>query len=105
MKVLRKFPPGSLRVIPCFLFILLGLGTENPFFVLLLASFLFLLKSIEHPTTFHFLLSGIFLALTALTRSVILPFAGLAILYLIYLHRNKALLAASCILRLLLLPG
>jgi len=70
----------------------LGLGTENPFFVLLLGSFLFLLKSIERPTTFHFLLSGSFLALTALTRSVILPFAGLAMLYLIYLHQKKALL-------------
>ena len=35
----------------------LGLGTENPFFVLLLASFLFLLLSIKEPTTFHFLLS------------------------------------------------
>lgn len=70
----------------------LGLGTENPFFVLLLASFLFLLKSIERPTTFQYLTSGIFLALTALTRSVILPFAGLAMLYLIYLHQKKALL-------------
>jgi hypothetical protein len=70
----------------------LGLGTENPFFVLLLVSFLFLLKSIEKPTTANFLLSGLFLALTALTRSVILPFAGLAILYLFYLHRRNALL-------------
>ncbi len=33
-----------------------------------------------------------FLALTALTRSVILPFAGLAMLYLIYLHGKKSLL-------------
>ncbi len=72
----------------------LGLGTENPFFVLVLASFLFLLKSIEKPTTTNFLLSGLFLALTALTRSVILPFAGLAILYLFYLHRRNALLIA-----------
>src|SRR5512134_102297 len=40
----------------------LGLGTENPFFVLLLASFYFLLLSIKQPTTFHFLLSAFFLA-------------------------------------------
>lgn len=72
----------------------LGLGTENPFFVLLLSSFLFLLKSIESPSAFRLLLSGLFLALTALTRSVILPFAGLAILYLFYLYRTKALLIA-----------
>lgn len=67
----------------------LGLGTENPFFVLLLASFLFLLKSMERPTNSNFLLSGLFLALTALTRSVILPFAGLAILFLIVIARSR----------------
>ncbi len=68
----------------------LGLGTENLFFVLLLSSFFFLLKSIDNPTTIHFLLAGLFLALTTLTRSVILPFAVISILYLIYLHRKKA---------------
>ncbi|MCC6499867.1 MAG: hypothetical protein IT313_06330 [Anaerolineales bacterium] len=71
----------------------LGLGTENPFFVLLLASFLFLLASIEKPSTFNLLLSGIFLALTALTRSVILLFALSAFCLLIYLHGKRAILA------------
>lgn len=71
----------------------LGLGTENLFFLLLLSSFLFLLASIEQPTILNILLSGSLLALTALTRSVVLPFAGLAILYLLYLHRKKAFLA------------
>jgi hypothetical protein len=71
----------------------LGLGTENPFFVLLLASFLFLLKSIEKPAAASLLFSGIFLALTTLTRSVILPFALAAFCLLFYLHRRKALLA------------
>jgi hypothetical protein len=71
----------------------LGLGTENLFFVLLLVSFLFLLASLEKPTTFHFLLSGIFLALTALTRSVILPFALAAFCLLLYLHGRRALAA------------
>jgi len=66
----------------------LGLGTENPFFVLLLASFLFLLLSIDKPTTFYFLLSGIFLGLTTLTRSVILPFAGLAILWVLFANKQ-----------------
>lgn len=79
-------------VYPMLLVYPLGLGTENPFFVLLLSSFLFLLNSIETPSAPRLLLSGLFLALTALTRSVILPFAGLAILYLFYLHRRKALL-------------
>jgi hypothetical protein len=67
----------------------LGLGTENPFFLLLLASFLFLLLSIQEPTTRHFLLSGLFLGLTALTRSVILPFVGLAILWGWFILKQK----------------
>ena len=71
----------------------LGLGTENPFFVLLLASFLFLLKSIEKPTTSNFLLSGFFLALTALTRSVILAFALAAFCLLFYLHGKRTILS------------
>jgi Dolichyl-phosphate-mannose-protein mannosyltransferase len=73
----------------------LGLGTENPFFLLLLASFLFLVQSIEQPSAFHFLISGFLLGLTALTRSVILPFAGLAILWIWFTLKQKrgALLA------------
>jgi hypothetical protein len=79
----------------------LGLGTENPFFVLLLAAFLFLLASIEKPTTFHFLVAGLFLGLTALTRSVILPFAGLAILWAWFIlkqRRGAILIAMAFIL-------
>jgi 4-amino-4-deoxy-L-arabinose transferase-like glycosyltransferase len=72
----------------------LSLSTENPFFLLLLSSFLFLLLSIESPSASRLLLSGLLLGLTALTRSVILPFAGLAILYLFYLHGRKAWLVA-----------
>jgi hypothetical protein len=67
----------------------LGLGTENPFFILLLASFLFLLTSIDKPTTFHFLVSGFLLGLVALTRSVILPFAALAVLWLWFALKQK----------------
>jgi hypothetical protein len=92
----------------------LGLGTENPFFLLLLSSFLFLLKASEresptsHPASrnsrhspfiFHlssFLLAGFFLGLTALTRSVILPFAALALLWIWFVLKQKrgALLVA-----------
>jgi len=67
----------------------LGLGTENPFFVLLLASGLFLLLVIENPTTSYFLASGLFLGLVALTRSVILPFAGLAVLWVWFALKQK----------------
>jgi hypothetical protein len=91
----------SAWIVACYPMLLvypLGLGTENLFFVLLLASFLFLLKSSQTLSSFHFVLSGFFLALTALTRSVILPFAGLALLYLLFLHRKKAMLAVIAFL-------
>jgi hypothetical protein len=71
----------------------LGLGTENPFFVLLLTSFLFLLTSLEKPTAPRLLLASFFLALTTLTRSVILPFALAAFCLLLILHRKQAILA------------
>lgn len=76
----------SAWIVACYPMLLvypLGLGTENLFFITLLSSFFFLLKSINQPSTSYFLLAGIFLGLTSLTRSVILPFAGLAILFLI----------------------
>src|SRR6266540_5856722 len=67
----------SAWVVACYPMLLvypLGLGTENPFFVLLLISFLFLLSSIDNPSNFYpatklnasFLPSGLFLVLTAL---------------------------------------
>jgi len=88
----------SAWIVACYPMLLvypLGLGTENPFFVLLLSSFLFLLLSLKEATTLHFLLSGIFLALTVLTRSVILPFAFAAFILLLFIHRQKALIAVA----------
>ena len=66
----------------------IGLATENLFFLLFLTAFYFLLRIPDsrfptpnsHSSTLYSLLSGFFLALAALTRSVILPFAGLAVL-------------------------
>ena len=85
-------------VYPMLLVYPLGLGTENPFFVLLLTAFLFLLKTVNQPTPLNFLLAGFFLGLTALTRSVILPFAALAILwvwFIRYQHRGATLIALA----------
>jgi hypothetical protein len=82
----------SAWIVACYPMLLvypLGLGTENPFFILLLTSFFFLLESKEQPTTTNNVLAGLFLALTALTRSVILPFAGLAIFWLWYFLGQK----------------
>ncbi len=91
----------SAWVVACYPMLLvypLGLGTENPFFVLLLSSFLFLLLSIEKPTAFRLLLSGLLLGLTALTRSVILPFAFVAFYLLFFYHRKQALLSVLAFL-------
>jgi hypothetical protein len=90
---ISRLAAWTVAVYPILLIYPLGLGTENPFFVLLLSSFLFLIRSIERSSSQNLLLSGFFLGLTALTRSVILPFAALASLYLFYIHRRRALLA------------
>ena len=83
----------------------LGLGTENPFFVSLLASFFFLSVSVDKPTTINFLLSGLFLGLTALTRSVILPFAGLAILWVwLSLKQRRGAMLIALALTLTITP-
>ena len=89
----------SAWIVACYPMLLLyplGLATENAFLILLLSSIFFLLRTYEHPATLNFLLVGFLLALTALTRSVILPFAGLAIVWMWFsLKRaNGAILAA-----------
>ncbi len=75
----------------------LALATENLFFLLILLSFFFLLKTVESPSPINFILAGVLLGLTALTRSVILPFAGLAVLWVWFALRQKrgALVAAA----------
>jgi hypothetical protein len=74
---------------PMLLVFPLALATENLFFLLVLASLAALLRlaqttSGSNPPRFilYSLLSGLLLGLAALTRSVILPFAGLAILWI-----------------------
>lgn len=67
---------------PLFIVYPFGLATENLFFPLVLLSLLFLLRAVERPILPNFLLAGLFLGLAALTRSIILPFAGLAFLWL-----------------------
>ncbi len=76
-------------VYPLLVIFPLALATENLFFLLILASIVALLKLAQisvasNPRAFilHSLLSGFLLGLAALTRSVILPFASLAILWI-----------------------
>ena len=86
----------------------LALATENLFFLLVLASVLSLLKLVQvsflgkksRSAIFYSLLSGLLLGLAALTRSVILPFAGLAILWiwLTLKQPHKAILAGLALI-------
>ena len=104
----------SAWIIACYPLLIIypiGLATENLFFLLVLAAFYFLLRipdsqssiSNPSPSTLYSLLSGFFLALAALTRSVILPFAGLAVLWTWFILKQKrgAVLMALTILILI----
>ena len=84
----------------------IGLATENLFFLLVLASFYFLLAIPDsRPSTRYPILAGFFLALAALTRSVILPFAGLAIVWVwIILKNRRAAIIIVAIMFILLTP-
>jgi len=80
---------------PMLLIFPLGLGTENLFFLLLLASFYSLLHLEEKKQPSAYLLSGLLLALAALTRSVILPFVALAIFWVWLLPLDLPSVASS----------
>ncbi len=59
----------------------LGLGTENLFFILLILAVYFLIRLVSSTTTLDAILAGFLLGLASLTRSVIVPFALLAVLW------------------------
>jgi len=68
----------------------ISIATENLFFLLVLIAFYFLLKiSDSQSSTLYSLLSGLFLALASLSRSVTLPFATLAILWTWFILKQK----------------
>jgi hypothetical protein len=67
----------------------LALATENLFYLLFLGTALALTLAVQTRLTRYFLLSGLLLGLTALTRSVILAFAGLVLLWGFFLLRER----------------
>ena len=83
---------------PIFILFPLALATENLFFVLLLGLVLALVMAAQTRQMRYFVLSGVLIGLTALTRSVILPAGLLAALWAWFLLRERlkalALLAA-----------
>ena len=77
-----KVASWIVAVYPMLLIFPIALATENLFFLLVLVSVFFFLKLTDNPSTINFLLSGFFLGLAALTRSIILGFGVLAILWI-----------------------
>jgi hypothetical protein len=78
----------------------LSLATENLFFPLILSATLVLLKAAEKRTWRWFGISGFILGLMALTRSIALVYAGLAIAWIWFkLHeRRYAFIALAAVL-------
>jgi 4-amino-4-deoxy-L-arabinose transferase-like glycosyltransferase len=76
----------------------LALATENLFFILLIGFILTLVIAAQTRRMRYFVLSGVLIGLTALTRSIILPAGALAVLWAWFLLRERvkavALLAA-----------
>lgn len=83
----------------------LALATENLFYILFLGSVLSLTLAVQTGSTRFFLLSGLLLGLTALTRSVILAFGGLVILWgFFYLRERKNIVLLALTLALTISP-
>jgi hypothetical protein len=91
---------ASAWVVACYPMLIIypiGLATENLFFLFVLTAFYFLLRipdsriptTNSQSSTLYSLFSGFFLALAVLTRSVILPFAGLAVLWVWFILKQR----------------
>ncbi len=83
----------------------LGLVTENLFFVLTLGSVLVLLIAATKSSWQWFGLGGILLGLMALTRSISLAFAGLVVLWIGFVLKNRRMaILVTAMVSLTMLP-
>jgi hypothetical protein len=83
----------------------LALATENLFLVLVLSSVLVLLIASKKLTWQWFVLAGILLGLMALTRSISLAFAGLAVIWVWFaLRKHKMAIVVFTTVSLVTLP-
>lgn len=98
MQSAAKIAAWIVALYPMLIVYPLGLGTENPFFLLLFLSFYFLLRCLDQNRAWTPVIAGALLGLTSLTRSVILLFIILALLYLFLNHRKAAILAGAAFL-------
>ena len=84
-----RWSAWALALYPMLVLYPLSLATENLFFVLLLAASLALLKACSDQRLRWFLISGLLIGLTALTRSVILPLGVVASLWVWLALKNR----------------
>ncbi len=111
-KKIARIAAWVVAAYPMLLIFPIALATENLFFLLVLASVSSLLKlssissSPDSRLAAHYsLLSGLLLGLAALTRSIILPFAGLAILWIWFiLKQPRSAILAGLALALTITP-
>src|SRR5512143_3136602 len=84
-----RYAAWVVALYPLLIIFPLALATENLFFVLLLGSSLALVRLERRRAAADFLLAGLLLGLTALTRSLILVAAALAVLWVWSSLREK----------------
>jgi len=83
-----KISSWIVAIYPMLVIYPLALATENLFFILIMASFYTLLIAKSKRSGYWFAWAGILLGLTALTRSVALAFAGLAVLWIWWIFKD-----------------
>jgi len=84
-----RYASWAVALYPILILFPLALATENLFFALVLASAIVLLRAEREPSIWNFILSGVLLGLAALTRSIIVVFAGLAVLWVWFALRER----------------
>jgi hypothetical protein len=103
--MIAQWAAWIVTVYPLLVIYPLSLATENLFFVLVTGSILVLLIASEKRKWQWFVLGGGLLGMMALTRSVSLAFAGLAVLWIWFvLHEHRMALVVFIMVALVTLP-
>ncbi len=104
-KSLARAAAWVAAVYPMLIIFPLALATENLFFPLVLLTVILLLRAVERPSVRIFLLAGLTLGLAALTRSIILGFGLLSILWVwLALKQRRGALLMTLALIVTILP-
>lgn len=100
-----KMAAWIVAIYPMLVIYPLSLATENLFFLLIISSFWALIKAEKERKWLYFVLAGIILGLTCLTRSVAMLFAGLVVCWIWFgLKERKFALIIFLLVSLITLP-